>query len=117
MGSRPTIKVWVLGVLFGFGLTGCADKLTRENFDRIGIRSADRQEVNERIGKPTAAIENTWMYERPDQEITVIIEFDENGKVNRKRWIPIGGQAFEDSKTTPKDRSSRESDTIITREP
>ena len=95
------VKVMFVGALTVF-LVGCAapDRLAHTNYDRIQKHGSSHGEVLELIGEPDNKLGDTWLYERPDKHLTVMIDFDKDGKVERKQWIDGLGESWEDTKDT-----------------
>lgn len=96
-------RVLVLGgAVSVFGTAGCAapDRLAHANYDRIQQHASSHAEVVELIGEPNNKLGEMWLYERPDKHLTVMIDFDQNGKVERKQWIDGLGESWHDSKDT-----------------
>ena len=106
-----------VGVVIAAGLMllcGCADKLTRENYDLIAIDSWDRTSVEETLGEPTNQLDDRWHYERVDRHLNVFIHFDEMGIVERKQWMGETTGEWHDTYTPPEDQSQSETTTIHT---
>ncbi len=84
----------------GFGTAGCAapDRLGHANYDRIQQHASPHVEVAALIGEPDNKLGEMWLYERPDKHLTVMIDFDKNGKVERKQWIDGLGESWHDTK-------------------
>ncbi len=92
-------KITLTGVLTLL-LVGCAapDRLVHANYDRIQQHGSSSTQVAELIGEPDNKLGDTWLYERPDQHLTVMIDFDKDGKVERKQWIDGLRETWEDTK-------------------
>ena len=94
-------RVLVLGATVSFfGTAGCAapDRLAQANYDRIQQHASSHVEVVELIGEPNNKLGDMWLYERPDKHLTVMIDFDKSGKVERKQWIDGLGESWHDTK-------------------
>jgi len=83
-------------------VVGCAppDRLAVANYDMIQQHVTTPTEVTELIGEPDNKLGDSWLYERPDKHLTVMIDFDKNGKVERKQWIDGLGESWHDSRDT-----------------
>jgi uncharacterized protein (DUF1330 family) len=77
----PIVGIWSLS-------SGCAEnKLTRQNYDTIVEGSSNKMEVEHTLGdKYMARGGNEWEYEDEDRNLSVVIHFDESGKVAAKEW-------------------------------
>jgi len=82
------------------GAAGCAapDRLAQANYDRIQQHASSHAEVAELIGEPDNKLGDMWLYERPDKHLTVMIDFDKSGRVERKQWIDGLGESWHDTK-------------------
>ncbi len=71
------------------GAAGCAtnDRLVYSNFEAVRPHSSSKEEVNALLGEPDRNLGDQWIYERPNQHLHAIIDFDGSGKVERKQWI------------------------------
>ena len=87
---------------------GCAapDRLAHANYDRIQQHASSQSEVSDLIGEPSNKLGDTWLYERPDKHLTVMIDFDKGGKVERKQWIGGLGETWEDTKESATRKTS-----------
>ncbi len=95
-------------------LTGC-DNLTRSRFEMIEIGHAERFDVQKTIGDPSyPEVGNEWHYERVDKHLNVLINFDEQGKVERKRWLDSLNNDHYDSKPSGGDTDTYESTEVRT---
>lgn len=75
-------------VIAGTLILGCApDKLTRQNYDTIHEGASDKTEVELTLGKDYINRGDQWEYEREDKHLSVVIYFDNDGRVTRKEWI------------------------------
>jgi len=85
-------------------LAGCRakDQLSYSNYSQLREHSSTEAEVAAALGQPSAKVGDQWMYDRPDQHLMAVIQFDEQGRMIRKQWIDAGGETWEDSKN--KDR-------------
>lgn len=104
--KRRTMEWGTICSVFGVGmlLSGCAapDRLAHANYERIQQNASTQSEVEGLLGNPTNKLGDTWIYERPDKHLTVMIDFDKNGKVERKQWIDGLGETWHDTKDTEK---------------
>jgi hypothetical protein len=68
--------------------SGCVEnKLTRQNYDTIVEGSSNKMEVERTLGdKYMARGANEWEFEDEDRNLSVVIHFDESGKVIAKEW-------------------------------
>ncbi len=76
-------------------LAGCERKFTRERFDRIERGVDDREDVRQLLGRPTAAMEDAWIYEDLDHHDTAQIFFADDGRVLSKEWMDARTGAWE----------------------
>jgi len=79
---------------------GCAttpDRVMHRNYTQIRENASSRTDVGALLGTPEHTIGDTWMYTRPEQHLTVIIDFDANGLVLRKQWVDGEKGTWEDS--------------------
>jgi outer membrane protein assembly factor BamE (lipoprotein component of BamABCDE complex) len=67
--------------------TGCHRPFTRDNYDMITVGADDRADVRHILGKPTADLQDQWLYDDLDRHYTAIIHFDDAGKVRAKEWM------------------------------
>jgi len=67
--------------------TGCHHPFNRANYDMITVGSDDRTDVRQILGRPTADLQDQWLYDDLDRHYTAIIHFDEAGKVRSKEWM------------------------------
>lgn len=90
------------GLLVGAAavLSGCAapDRLNRANFTQIQQNASTQTDVESLIGKPDSKLADMWIYQRPDDHLTVMIDFDAQGRVTRKQWVDGIDGAWDDSK-------------------
>ena len=84
MFSRWQMIIW--GLIAAAALAGC-DKVTRARFNMIREGVSDKQEVRMTLGEPDAAFEDQWHWYRHKRHAFVVIDFDEQGIVTRKRWL------------------------------
>ena len=111
MNAMRTFRtMWLPLIGTALLLHGCAaDKLTRENFSQIRQSVSTRPLVVEIIGEPSQQFDNRWSYERPNDHLTVFIDFDESGYVSRKQWIDAMSATWDDTKSDDPNKSTRES--------
>ena len=107
----PRLSVAVIFVAV-FMLSGCRDKLVHERFSQIRQNHSTQSEVIELIGDPDDRLGDQWIYQRPDEHLIVLIDFDESGSVSRKQWIDANEAVWEDTDPSPADQTTRESTTI-----
>lgn len=86
MTKRRVLKALGLGLVCM--IVGCAEnKLTRHNYEMIREGASTREEVKLTLGDNyTATASNRWEYEDEDNHRSIVIRFDESGKVNGKEW-------------------------------
>lgn len=106
-------KAVLLTVPFAFALVLGCDPLTRTHYDIIVVDVANEMDVQHSIGDPTYRRPNEWHYERPDQHLNVIVDFNSEGIVTRKQWIDAKSGDWADTKEKG-DTSSHERTTIRT---
>ena len=86
MSARTSMQ-WV-----AFGLAalavGCAEnKLTRQNYDLIREGMSNREEVKMTLGDDyTAFSDERWEFENEADHLSIVIHFDDSGKVRAKEW-------------------------------
>jgi hypothetical protein len=68
-------------------LAGCGRHFTRERFEMIQQGVDDREDVRNTLGKPTADLQDQWMYDDLKRHYSAIIFFDEHGRVLGKTWM------------------------------
>ena len=79
-------------------VAGCAkDKLTHDNFMLVRQDVSTQADVSDLIGEPQERIDNRWLYERHKKGLIVLVEFDRQGKVERKQWINADTAEWYDS--------------------
>ena len=87
-------------VLFVF--VGCS-KVTRQNYDMLKVGASTKLEVESSLGKTyTARGDDQWEYEEENRDLSVMIQFDQAGKVSRKEWIDAKHNVWD---TDPPERS------------
>jgi hypothetical protein len=69
------------------GLCGCQRQFTREHFELIRVGSDAREDVRHMLGKPTADLDDQWLYDDLDQHCTAVIYYDDDGRVLGKQWM------------------------------
>lgn len=101
MTSLSAKRIWsFLALVVAMLVGGCAstpDKVMHRNYELIRENASTRIEVGSLLGTPEHRIGDTWMYTRPEQHLTVIIDFDANGQVVRKQWVDGVQGTWEDS--------------------
>ena len=88
---------FVVGILVG-GCASTPDTVMHQNYELIRENASSRAEVGSLLGTPEHTIGDTWMYTRPEQHLTVIIDFDANGQVVRKQWVDGEHGTWDDSR-------------------
>lgn len=85
---------WVLVLL-----VGCAapDRLTFDNYSSVNNKMSTQADVRAALGEPDNILGNKWLYERPDKHLTVMIDFDKDGKIERKQWVDASGVQWHDT--------------------
>ncbi len=85
-------------------ISGCAkpDRLSRVNYTQIQQNASTQADVEALIGKPTSQLSDMWIYQRPDDHLTVMIDFDNGGRVTRKQWIDGVQGAWDDTNQKPR---------------
>ncbi len=116
MKNRSGLRLFLAAGVGSAVLCGCADKLTRENYDMILVNSSDKVDVEQILGEPTNKLDDRWHYERVDAHLNVFIHYDEMGIVSRKQWMGSSTGEWHDTYTPPSDRSEVETTTIETHE-
>lgn len=83
---------------------GCAapDRVTAENYSTIRANSHSAADVEAILGPPDSKLVDMWVYQRPDQHVTVLIDFDGHGRVARKQWVDGKTGAWDDTNDKPK---------------
>ncbi len=89
--------VLVLGGMFVGACASTPDQVMHRNYTQIHENASTRAEVGSLLGSPEHRIGDQWMYTRPEQHLTVIVDFDANGKVIRKQWVDGKTGSWEDS--------------------
>src|SRR5262245_5030407 len=79
-------------LLAGIGavvISGCAtpDRMTQANYSQIQQSVHTQADVETILGPPSNKLGDMWLYERPDQHVSVMIDFDKGGRVSRKQWV------------------------------
>lgn len=80
---------FILPIVGLFSLSsGCAEnKLTRQNFDTLVEGASNKDEVRHTLGDNYMTRSgNEWEYEDEDRHLSVLIRFDDSGKVSGKEW-------------------------------
>ena len=98
-------KYLIVGLALGAAsvLSGCSspDRLVRANYTQIQQNSSTQADVQTLIGKPNSKLADMWIYQRPDEHLTVMIDFDAGGRVTRKQWVDGVDGAWDDSEVAP----------------
>jgi hypothetical protein len=93
-----------LGFLCLVACTGCAtkDRLNKMSYSQIQPHASTQADVEALIGEPTSKFSDMWIYQRPDDHLTVMIDFDPKGQVTRKQWVDGVQGAWDDTNNTRK---------------
>jgi len=85
-------------------LPGCStpDRMVQANYSQIQQNVHTQTDVEALIGPPSNKLGDMWLYERPDQHVTVMIDFGPDGRVTRKQWVGGLEGAWHDTKEAPK---------------
>lgn len=85
-------------------LFGCStpDRLVQANYSQIEANKSTESDVESLIGKPDSKLADMWIYQRPDDHLTVMIDFDASGRVTRKQWVDAIQGAWDDTNQKPK---------------
>ena len=94
----------VLGTLPAVVFIGCStpDRMVQANYSQIQQNVHTQADVEALIGPPSNKLGDMWLYERPDQHVTVMIDFDKSGRVTRKQWVGGLEGTWHDTKEVPK---------------
>ena len=89
-------------VLFGTAVLvvgGCAqpDRLAYDNYTQVRTTVSTEADVAAILGEPDQKMADTWIYQRPDKHLVVMIEFDDKGRVARTQWIDAMGETWHDT--------------------
>ena len=78
---------------------GCAskDRVTYDNYTKIRTTMHTAADVEAILGEPDSKLPDLWIYQRPDAHLTVMVDFDEKGKVSRTQWIDALGETWHDT--------------------
>jgi hypothetical protein len=100
---NPALMLGLVVCGFFVFVPGCKapDKLLHGNFTQIKPQTTTENGVVALIGEPDTRFPGYWLYQRPDQHLTVLVEFDEKGQVTRKQWIDAMGHQWDDSEDKP----------------
>ena len=102
-----TLLTGLLSIGFALGavtcLSGCraSDRLVYDSFVQVRQYESTQGEVRAILGEPDEELGRQWLYRRPDENLTVFIDFDEHGRVFRKQWIDPGAGLWEDTNDEP----------------
>lgn len=85
-------------------LSGCAtpDKVSSANYSQIRQDVHTQTDVVSILGEPDSKLADMWVYQRPDDHVTVLIDFDSGGRVARKQWVDGTTGAWDDTYDKPK---------------
>lgn len=86
MSKRRTLRALGLGLVCM--IAGCAEnKLTRQNYEMIVEGASTKEEVRRTLGDDYMAMSaDRWEYEDKENSRSIVIRFDDSGKVNGKEW-------------------------------
>jgi hypothetical protein len=87
MNRRSAFIRGVLVSLCLVGLSGCASKFNRTNFDSIHAGVDTRDDVRKILGRPTTSFSDYWTYEGFISTTIARIYFDDDGTVLHTEWI------------------------------
>ncbi len=68
-------------------LAGCARSFTREHFEMVQVGADDREDVRQILGRPTADLQDQWLYDDLKRHYTAVVYFDADGRVEAKEWM------------------------------
>ena len=85
-------------------LSGCTkpDCVNPANFSQIQQNVHTQADVESILGAPDSKLSDMWVYQRPDDHVTVLIDFDAGGRVTRKQWVDGMTGAWDDTNEKPK---------------
>lgn len=101
--SNPMKKInhLIVVALVGIALSspGCSspDCVTRANYTQIQQNVHSHADVEAILGEPDSKLADMWIYQRPDDHLTVMIDFDADGRVTRKQWVDGVQGAWDDT--------------------
>jgi len=100
--SSNKSKMIGFAVCFGSAalvIGGCAppDRLAYDNYTQVRTTVSTEADVAAILGEPDQKMADTWIYQRPDKHLVVMIEFDDKGKVSRTQWIDAMGETWHDT--------------------
>lgn len=95
-------------------VSGCENKLTRQNFEMIQLGSSTKLEVTNTLGDKGLVRQDAdqFEWEDEDRDLTVLIDFDETGHVTRKQWIDP--DSWDDTQPDPEGHKVYEKDSAST---
>jgi PBP1b-binding outer membrane lipoprotein LpoB len=97
LSAKRIGSVVAVAAMFVGGCASTPDRVMRQNYTQIRENASTRAEVGSLLGTPEHTIGDTWMYTRPEQHLTVIIDFGANGEVVRKQWVDGETGTWDDS--------------------
>lgn len=97
MRTNALRAILVLGVAVA-AVAGCRAKWTYDEFTMVQQNIHTREDVREIMGEPNEDFAGKqWLYERPKEDLKVLFEFDESGRVVRKQWLDFTSGLWEDT--------------------
>jgi outer membrane protein assembly factor BamE (lipoprotein component of BamABCDE complex) len=96
--------VWTFaGVVLVMALSGCAapDRVNSTNYSQIRQDVHTQADVEAILGEPDSRLMDMWVYQRLDDRVTVLIDFDARGRVARKQWVDGTTGAWDDTADKP----------------
>jgi len=91
------IAASAFGSLAGVGCAASRDRLVYDNYTQIRSNVHMQADVEAILGEPDQKMADTWIYQRPDKHLVVMVEFDEQGKVSRTQWVDAMGETWHDT--------------------
>lgn len=84
--------------------SGCSspDCVSRANYSQIQQNVHTHADVEAILGEPDSKLADMWIYQRPDDHLTVLIDFDPSGRVTRKQWVDGVQGAWDDTEVKPR---------------
>ncbi|MCL2329765.1 MAG: hypothetical protein FWC56_00510 [Phycisphaerae bacterium] len=86
-------RTWTIGIATGamaalICLAGCGSRMTYERWETIRVGSDSPEVVEATLGEPWKKVNDTWVYNKSDQDRTAMIKF-KDGKVVGKKWMDV----------------------------
>src|SRR5215212_7112701 len=99
--SMRKMNCLIVAALIGVALTmpACSspDCVNRANYTQIQQNVHTQADVEAILGEPDSKLADMWIYQRPDDHLTVMIDFDADGRVARKQWVDGVQGAWDDT--------------------